>query len=86
MQKQKLVNQGKDEVKNMLSDAFKKDKSDTISTKSDDVKEAIGNLLGGGKDTIATDSTEATKNDDVEKAAKSILGGLLGKKKKDSVN
>jgi len=86
MQKQKLVNQGKDEVKNMLSDAFKKDKSDTTSTKSDDVKEAIGNLLGGGKDTIATDSTEATKNDDVEKAAKSILGGLLGKKKKDSVN
>ncbi|MEQ5792517.1 AsmA family protein [Muricauda sp. NFXS6] len=86
MQKQKLVNQGKDEVKNMLSDAFKKDKSDTTSTKSDDVKEAIGNLLGGGKDTIATDSTKAKKNDDVEKAAKSILGGLLGKKKKDSVN
>jgi len=86
MQKQKLVNQGKDEVNNMLSDAFKKDESDTTATKSDGVKEAIGNLLGGGKDTIATDSTKAKKEDEVKNAAKSILGGLLGKKKKDTVN
>jgi len=86
MQKQKLVNQGKDEVKNILSDALKKDKSDTTSTNSDDVQETVGKILGGNKDTLATDSTKAKKNDDVEKAAKSILGGLLGKKKKDTVN
>merc|ERR1712146_662973 len=56
MQKQKLVNQGKDKVKVLLSDAFKKDGSDTTTTKSDGVKEAIGNILGAKKDTATTDS------------------------------
>lgn len=86
MQKQKLVNQGKDKVKDLLSDAFKKDESDTAQTKSDGVKEAIGNILGGKKDTTVTDSAKAKKEDGVKDAAKSILGGLLGKKKKDTVN
>jgi len=86
MQKQKLVNQGKDKVKDLLSDALKKDESDTTATNSEDVSETIGKMLGGSKDTLATDSAKAKKNDDVEKAAKSILGGLLGKKKKDTVN
>ncbi|MBA4746262.1 MAG: AsmA family protein [Muricauda sp.] len=86
MQKQKLINQGKDKAKDLLSDAFKKDETDTTSTKSGGVKEAIGNILGGKKDTSATDSTKAKKEDEVKDAAKSILGGLLGKKKKDTVN
>lgn len=86
MQKQKLVNQGKDKVKDLLSDAFKKDGTDTTKTKSDGVKEAIGNILGGKKDTTAIDSTKAKKQEDVKDAAKSILGGLLKKKKKDTVN
>ena len=86
MQKQKLVNQGKDKVKDLLSDAFKKDESDTTKTKSDGVKEAIVNILGGKKDTTVTDSAKAKKEDGVKDAAKSILGGLLGKKKKDTVN
>ncbi len=86
MQKNKLVNQGKDKAKDLLSDVFKKDESDTTATKSDGVKEAIGNILGGKKDTISTDSTKAKKEDEVKNAAKSILGGLLGKKKKDTVN
>ncbi|MCR9227992.1 MAG: AsmA family protein [Flavobacteriaceae bacterium] len=86
MQKQKLVNQGKDKVKDLLSDAFKKEGSDTTETKSDGVKQAIGNILGGKKDTTVTDSAKAKKQDDVKDAAKSILGGLLKKKKKDTVN
>ena len=85
MQKQKLVNQGKDKVKDLLSDAFKKDGSDTTTTKSDGVKEAIGNILGAKKDTATTDSVPK-KEDEVKDAAKSILGGLLKKKKKDTVN
>ncbi|MAO18405.1 AsmA family protein [Flagellimonas marinaquae] len=85
MQKQKLVNQGKDKVKDLLSDAFKKDGSDTTTTKSDGVKEAIGNILGAKKDTATTDSVPK-KEDEVKEAAKSILGGLLKKKKKDTVN
>nr|WP_321414438.1 AsmA-like C-terminal region-containing protein [uncultured Allomuricauda sp.] len=86
MQKQKLVNQGKDKVKDLLSDAFKKEGSDTTKTNSNGVKETIGNILGGKKDTTATDSTKAQKQDDVKDAAKAILGGLLKKKKKDTVN
>lgn len=84
MQKQKLVNQGKDKAKDLLSDVFKKDENDTTSTTSQGVKETLGNLLGGEKKT--TDSTKATKEDEVKNAAKSVLGGLLGKKKKDTVN
>ncbi|WP_036382570.1 AsmA family protein [Muricauda sp. MAR_2010_75] len=83
IQKQKLVNQGKDKAKDLLSDVFKKDEKDSTSTKSDGVKEAIGGLLGGNKekDTTAT----KTEEEPVKSAAKKILGGLLGKKK-DTVN
>jgi hypothetical protein len=86
MQKNKLVNQGKDKAKDLLSDVFKKNESDSTTSKSDGVKEAIGNILGGKKDTVAIDSTKAEKEDEVKNAAKSILGGLLKKKKKDTVN
>src|SRR5690606_31574462 len=71
MQKQKLVNQGKDKAKDLLSDVFKKDENDTTSTTSQGVKETLGNLLGGEKKT--TDSTKATKEDEVKNAAKSVL-------------
>ena len=86
MQKNKLVNQGKDKAKDLLSDVFKKDESDSTASKSGGVKEAIGNILGSKKDTTSTDSTETKKEDEVKNAAKSILGGLLKKKKKDTVN
>ena len=86
MQKQKLIGQGKEKAKDLLSDVFKKDESDTTNTKNDGVKEAIGTLLGGKKDTTTTDSTKAKQGDEVKDAAKSILGGLLKKKKKDTVN
>jgi len=86
MQKNKLVNQGKDKAKDLLSDVFKKNESDSTASKSDGVKEVIGNILGSKKDTTATDSTKTEKEDEVKNAAKSILGGLLSKKKKDTVN
>jgi len=86
MQKQKLIGQGKEKAKDLLSDVFKRDESDTTNTKNDGVKEAIGTLLGGKKDTTATDSAKAKQGDEVKDAAKSILGGLLKKKKKDTVN
>ncbi|MDF0715743.1 AsmA-like C-terminal region-containing protein [Muricauda sp. 334s03] len=86
MQKNKLVNQGKDKAKDLLSDVFKKDESDTTTAQSNDVKETIGTLLGGKKGDNKTDTTKTEKQDEVKNAAKSILGGLLGKKKKDSVN
>jgi hypothetical protein len=86
MQKQKLIGQGKEKAKDLLSDVFKKDESDTTNTKNDGVKDVIGNILGGKKDTTATDSAKAKQGDEVKDAAKSILGGLLKKKKKDTVN
>ncbi len=84
IQKQKLMNQGKDQAKDLLSDVFKKDEKDSTSTKSDGVKEAIGGLLGGDKQKDTT--TTKTEEDAVKDAAKSVLGGLFGKKKKDTVN
>ena len=83
IQKQKLLNQGKDTAKDLLSDVFKQDDSDTTATQSTGVKETLGTLLGGDKSEGA-DSTK-TEEDAVKTTAKSILGGLLGKKKKDTV-
>lgn len=86
IQKQKLVNKGKDTAKDLLSDVFKKDEGDTTATKSSGVKEALGNLLGGQKETKTDTAKTTTKEEDVKNTAKSVLGGLLGKKKKDTVN
>ncbi len=84
IQKQKLLNQGKDSAKDLLSDVFKQNDSDTTATKTSGVKETLGNLLGGNK-TEPTDSTKTEQDDPVKNTAKSILGGLL-KKKKDTVD
>ncbi len=87
IQKQKLMNQGKDKAKDLLSDVFKKNESDTTATKSSGVKETLGNLLGGDKKATTADTTKTTtKEEEVKNTAKSVLGGLLGKKKKDTVN
>ncbi|WP_420602739.1 AsmA-like C-terminal region-containing protein [Flagellimonas sp.] len=87
IQKQKLLNQGKDTAKDLISDVFNKDDKDSTTTESSGVKEALGTLLGGTKkDSVkGKDSTE-TSEDPLENTAKSILGDLLGKKKKDTVN
>ena len=88
IQKQKLLNQGKNTAKDLLGDVFKTDDTDSTKTgNSAGVKEALGSLLGGSnKDSVKVDSAQ-TKKEPVKEAAKSILGGLLSKKKKkDTVN
>lgn len=87
LQKQKLLDQGKDKAKDLLGDLFNKNpdstKTDSAATSGNDVKTVLGNLLGGKK----TDSTQtdSIKKNDAGDAAKSILGGLLGRKK-DTLN
>lgn len=96
IQKQKLINKGKDKAKDLLGDVLGTNTSEKDSTKAEDpVKDQAKDILGGilGKD--KKDSTQ-TKNDSlpppteeevVKEKAKDILGGLLGKKKKnDSTN
>ncbi|MEM9000253.1 MAG: AsmA-like C-terminal region-containing protein [Bacteroidota bacterium] len=87
IQKQKLVNKGKDEAKNLISGFLGESQDSTQTNTSTGVTEAIGGLLGTEKqDTKANTDTTTTEKDAVKDAAKNILGGLLGrKKKKDSV-
>lgn len=96
IQKQKLINKGKDKAKDLLSDVLGGNSSEEDSTKTADptkdaVKDVLGGILGGNKkDTTATktDSIPAKTEEDVVKdKAKDILGGFLGrKKKKDSTD
>lgn len=89
IEKQKLMNQGKEKAKDLLSNLIKKDSTKQDSTKTGGVKEALGNIFKNQgqktQDTVKTDTTSNTKKDAV-KTATNILGGLLGKKKKDTVN
>jgi len=102
VQKQKLINEGKDKAKDLIGDVLNKNKSEKDSTKKDPTKEGVnevlGGLLGNGKkDSTKTKSDSLVpkkKEDVVEEKAKNILGSLLdGKKreetpsaKKDAVN
>jgi hypothetical protein len=95
IEKQKLVNKGKEKASTLLEGllAGKKGKTDSATTKSsttDAVKETLGGILKTNTkkaDTTRKDSTTSTTttNDVVKDAAKSVLGGLLKKKKKDTV-
>ena len=83
IQKQKLLNQGKDKVNSMLGDiiAGNKAKKDSTSTaQSNAVKDVIGGIIGGNK--TKTDSTKTKTNTQTKDAVKNVLGGLLGGKKK----
>lgn len=88
IEKQKLLNKGKDKAKDLLGGLLGGNKTDT--TKTDSTKTTATDVLGGllgnkKKDSTQTDSTK--KKDAVKEAAGSLLGGLLGKKKKkDTVN
>ncbi|MEM8929422.1 MAG: AsmA-like C-terminal region-containing protein [Bacteroidota bacterium] len=85
IQKQKLLNEGKEKAKNLLGGLLhqNRDSTETDSTKTNGVSQILGGLLAGKKtDSAQLDSTP--QNDGVKEAAKSILGGLLGKKKKDT--
>lgn len=85
IQKQKLINQGKDKVNSMLGDLISgnKAKKDSTSTaQSNSVKDVLGGIIGGNKTTDSTKTNTSTKE-----TVKNVLGGLLGgsKKAKDTV-
>jgi len=91
IQKQKLLNEGKDKAKDLLSDVLggtttEKDSTQTDSPNTEAVKDVLGGILGGTKkDNTATktDSIPAETEEDVVKdAAKDIIGGFFKKKKK----
>ncbi|MEL6303274.1 MAG: AsmA-like C-terminal region-containing protein [Bacteroidota bacterium] len=77
VQKQKLLNQGKDTAQDLLSGILGSEK-DSTGTEKSTTQAVLGSLLGKEE---KTDSTQK-KEDPVESKAKSLLGGLLGKKKK----
>lgn len=85
IEKQKLLNKGKDKVADLIGDVIGGNKTKTDSAKQQQnnaVKDVLGGLLGGGK---KTDST-ATQTNNTANTVKNALGGLFGKKKeKDTV-
>ena len=79
IEKQKLLNNGKDKIKDLLGDALGGNKGDSTKTKNDPIKDVLGGILGGNKtknDSTATDSSN-TKGDIVKD-----VFGIFGKKKK----
>ncbi|WP_308991377.1 AsmA-like C-terminal region-containing protein [Mariniflexile litorale] len=86
IQKQKLLNQGKDKVNNMLGDLIagnKAKKDSATTTQNNTVKDVLGGIVGGNK----TTTTDSTKTSTTKNAVKNVLGGLLSgkKKQKDTV-
>lgn len=77
IEKQKLIGQGKDKIKDLLTGIGGKDKDQASPDPGTTDTE---------KDSTATTTT--TKPDQIKEGVKDVLGGLLGgkKKKKDSVN
>ncbi|GAA4971586.1 AsmA-like C-terminal region-containing protein [Algibacter aquimarinus] len=88
IQKQKLLNQGKDKVKDLIGDVIGGNKTKTDSLKKEQnnsVTDVLTDILKSKKpqDSTATDTTKSST-----KVIKNVLGGLLGskkKKEKDSV-
>ncbi len=67
-------------------------KDKLVSKGSDQLKNALGDLLGGkkGKDSTAVetpnDTTKTSENDQIKNTAGKLIKGLFGNKKKDTVN
>ena len=77
IEKQKLLNKGKDKVKDLLEDVIDSNNKHADSAKqkqNDAIKDVLGDVLGDNK----PDSTKTTTED----AVKTVLGGLFGNKKK----
>ncbi|PWH84256.1 AsmA family protein [Algibacter marinivivus] len=85
IQKQKLLNQGKDKVKDLIGDVIgdNKTKSDSIKKEQNNTVENVLKDIIGNKKT-----TDSTKTNSTEETVKNVLGGLLGnkKKKQDTIN
>ncbi len=85
IQKQKLINQGKDEIKDVLSDILggNSNESDSTHTQTNNpVKDVLDGIIGSNSN--QTDSTSTESGNPI----KDILGGILGgkKKQKDTLN
>ncbi|WP_298237526.1 AsmA family protein [uncultured Algibacter sp.] len=93
VQKQKLLNQGKDKITDMLGDIIGGNKTKTDSIKKDQnsvVQDVLKDMMGNKpktKDTSST-KTDSIKTNPTTDAVKNVLGGLLSKKKKtkDTIN
>lgn len=82
IQKQKLLNKGKDKAKNLIGNLIGGNTTKTDSVKQtpkETIKGALGGLIKNNttKDTTSTAPPKTTK-----KVIKNVLGGLLGGKKK----
>tara|TARA_R110002049_G_scaffold184283_1_gene352560 strand:- start:1771 stop:4506 length:2736 start_codon:yes stop_codon:yes gene_type:complete len=91
IEKQKLINKGKDKAKDFIGDLIAKNQKATDSTKKENqekTKDVIGGLLGGTTKKVdstgKTDTTVIAKKEAQKEVAKKILGGLLGKKKPEA--
>ena len=81
IQKQKLINQGKDQIKDAIGGLLggkSKDSTTTDTQKNNSVKDVLGGLLGSDKSKKTDSTSTETKN-----PVKDILGDFLGGKKKD---
>jgi len=96
VQKQKLLNKGKDKATDLIGDLLggntkEKDTTAAKDSTKETVKDVLGGLLGGKKkEESATEETpkdttvaKEPEKDGVKEAATNILGGLLGGKKKE---
>lgn len=86
IEKQKLLNQGKDKVQDLLGNLISgnKSKSDSLKTEQNNmVKDVLGGLMGSSK--TKTDSTavktDSVRNNQTKEAVRNVLGGFLNKKK-----
>ncbi|WP_405295212.1 AsmA-like C-terminal region-containing protein [Algibacter sp. Ld11] len=86
IEKQKLLNKGKDKVTDLIGGIISGNKTKTDSTKTEQTN-AVKDVLGGILDnkTTQTDSTQTTPTNNTTNAVKNVLGGLLKKKTKDTV-
>jgi hypothetical protein len=85
IEKQKLINKGKDKAKDLIGGILSNNGKETDSTQNtNDVKSDAKktDTVNVSKDTTAVKE----EGDAVKEAAKDILGGLFGKKKKETVN
>ena len=85
IEKQKLLNQGKDKVKGLIGDVIGGNKTKTDSVKQQQnnaVKDVLNDIIGTKKT-----QTDSTKTNSTKDAVKNVLGGLLGgnKKQKDTI-
>lgn len=83
IQKQKLLNQGKNKVKNLISDVIggNKTKSDSIKKEQNNtVNKVLGGIINNKK------TTDSTQTNSTKTTVRNVLGGLLNKNKaKDTV-